>query len=135
MGDSGTDGVTIPKARIMLESLFVQQVIVYLQVNPLIAALMGGLGILFLIGLIRKLVKMAIVTALILCAGSYYITQAAPAFWQGLPDQVASGIIGSGKEVLEHGKQVLEQVTEKGIEQAAEELKEELKKRGQELTE
>ncbi len=119
----------------MTDATIVQQVIGYLQDNSLLAVLLGGITILFLISLLRKLVKLALFSALALGIGVYYVAQEAPAFWEDQVGRLEDEIGESGRKAIEEGKETLKEIAEKELAREAEELKQELKKKKDELTE
>ena len=119
----------------MTDATIVQPIIGYLQGNPLLAALLGGITILFLISLIRKLVKLALFSALALGIGVYYVAQEAPAFWDAQVGRLEVEIGESGRNSIEEGKETLKELAEKELAREAEELNQELKKKADELTE
>ena len=119
----------------MLDTGFVQHAIGYLKVNPLLAVLLGGVTILFLISLLRKLLKLALFLALVLVIGVYYVGQEASAFWENQVGRLESEIGKSGRKAIEQGKEILEGMVEKEMIRQANELKKEVKKKADTLTE
>ena len=107
----------------MLDTGFVQHAIGYLKVNPLLAVLLGGVTILFLISLLRKLLKIALLLALVLGVGLYYVGQEASALWEYQVGRLESEIGKSGRKVIEQGKEILEDMAEKKLTREADELK------------
>ena len=93
------------------------------QAEPLLAVLLGGVTILFLISLLLKLLKIALLLALVLEIGLYYVGQEAPAFWEYQVGRLESEIGKSGRKVIEQGKEILEDMAEKKLTREADELK------------
>ena len=103
-------------------------VISYLNANPVLWAVLGVIAILLIVAIIKKALKLIIVLVVIaLIAVGYFAISG-----KGIPTS-KDGWIEQGKELLEKGKDVSKELLEKGKE-AGEDLikkgKEEIKKKG-----
>ena len=114
----------------MFDEFGLGKIILFLQVEPGWVILIAGVSLLFVISLIRKLLKMALVLMLVLVGIYYHLDKEATAFWSGQSETLEEAITEAGHGAVERGLEILEEVIDKDLVQRAHELKQELQEEG-----
>jgi len=114
----------------MFDEFGLGKIILFLQVEPGWVILMAGVSLLFVLSLIRKLLKMALVLMLVLVGIYYYVDKEATAFWSGQSETLKEAVTEAGHGAVERGLEILEEVIDKDLVQRADELKLELQEQG-----
>jgi hypothetical protein len=81
----------------------------YLKSHPLAAVGLVLLAVFLLGSLLKKLVKIALVAALVLLVGLYWVDREAKADWRAQAEGLKRRAAKLGQEALEKGKQALEE--------------------------
>lgn len=93
----------------MLENFSLDALILYLEIHPLVAVLLVVIAVMFLGSLIRKLVKVALVLAVVFLVGLYLTHREAEEDWRVQAELMKQKAAELGKDVLEKGKKLLEE--------------------------
>ncbi len=80
----------------------------YLKAHPLIAAGLAALAVLLLGSLVRRLVRLALILAVIVAFGLYWTRREAQADWRAQAEALRRRATSLGQEALEKGKELLE---------------------------
>ena len=119
----------------MPEQSVLTKIILLLQVEPVWIILLVVVGLLFVMSLIRKLLKIAFVLVLIMVGVYYYIDGEATAFWADQSPTWQEAVAEAGHEAVERGLELLEEVADGDLAQRAGELKQELQVEGRSVAE
>jgi c-di-AMP phosphodiesterase-like protein len=93
----------------MLENFSLDAFILYLETHPLVAVLLVVIAVMFLGSLIRKLVKVALLLAVVFLVGLYLTHREAEEDWRMQTELMKQKAAELGKDVLEKGKRLLEE--------------------------
>ena len=114
----------------MFEQSGLARILLFLQVEPVWIILLATVSLLFVISMIRKLLKLAFLLVVVLGGVYYYIDGEATAFWAGRQETLQQAIAEAGHDAVERGLALLEEVADGDLVQGADELKQELQAEG-----